>query len=399
MLLGLDIKNIALIEKLNIEVKEGMTVLTGETGAGKSIIIDAVNLLLGARGGKNLVRHGEEKATVQGLFSANDEVNSILDDNGVDTADEVVLSRVLSADGKSYSFSPDRALGILDADLKDAEILVNGKLTATALVSQQNSESKTVNTKGGVQTTDFSINCDEYDQNRHFFLSHFFRDNYDQFASKLPYVSSGVNITRIEVWVTNKSGNYNQSRNIVAFMDLAENKVLANNYWSPNMALDNPANSSNNLLSVIKEQYPDARNINTVTQALEPLSAYGIEGGKDYEKVESARLLSSSEYTLNSSLGYISIKSALNADEVLGVAFEYTYKGQVYQVGEFSGDITTTGNSLYVKMLKSTTVAPRLPMWDLMMKNVYSLGAYQIQKSKFKLTFLSYMFPHLFHML
>lgn len=101
MLLGLDIKNIALIEKLNIEIAEGMTVLTGETGAGKSIIIDAVNLLLGARGGKNLVRHGEEKATVQGLFSANDEVNSILDDNGVDTADEVVLSRVLSADGKS----------------------------------------------------------------------------------------------------------------------------------------------------------------------------------------------------------------------------------------------------------------------------------------------------------
>jgi len=101
MLLGLDIKNIALIEKLNIEIAEGMTVLTGETGAGKSIIIDAVNLLLGARGGKNLVRHGEEKATVQGLFSASDEVNAILDDNGVDTADEVVLSRVLSADGKS----------------------------------------------------------------------------------------------------------------------------------------------------------------------------------------------------------------------------------------------------------------------------------------------------------
>ena len=101
MLLGLDIKNIALIEKLNIEVGEGMTVLTGETGAGKSIIIDAVNLLLGARGGKNLVRHGEEKATVQGLFSATDEINAILDENGVDTADEVVLSRVLSADGKS----------------------------------------------------------------------------------------------------------------------------------------------------------------------------------------------------------------------------------------------------------------------------------------------------------
>ena len=260
-----------------------------------------------------------------------------------------------------------------------------GKLTATALVSQQNSESKTVNTKGGVQTTDFSINSDEYDQNRHYFLAHFFRDNYDQFASKLPYVSSGVNITRIEVWVTNKSGNYNESRNIVAFMDMAESRVLASPFWTPNQSFNNPANASNDLLDIIKNEYPDARNINTVTQVLAPLAGYGIEGGKDYEKVESARLLSASEYTLNETLGYISIKTALNADEVLGVAYEYTYKGQVYQVGEFSSDITTTDHSLYVKMLKSTTVAPKLPMWDLMMKNVYSLGAYQIQKNKFKL--------------
>ena len=260
-----------------------------------------------------------------------------------------------------------------------------GKLTATALVSQQNSESRSVNTKGGVQTTDFTIQADNYDQNRHFFLAHFFRDNYDRFASKLPFVSSGVNITRVEVWVTNKSGNYNQSRNLVAFMDLGENSVLASDYWQPNASLPNPANASNNLLSVIKTDYPGARNINTVTQTLEPLAAYGIEGGTGFEKVESARLLSSSEYTLNSTLGYISLKSALNADEVLGVAFEYTYNGQVYQVGEFSADITTTDQSLYVKMLKSTTVNPRLPMWKLMMKNVYSLGAYQVQKNNFRL--------------
>lgn len=198
-------------------------------------------------------------------------------------------------------------------------------------------------------------------------------------------MSSGVNITRVEVWVTNKSGNYNQSRNLVAFMDLGENSVLASDYWQPNASLPNPANASNNLLSVIKTDYPGARNINTVTQTLEPLAAYGIEGGTGFEKVESARLLSSSEYTLNSTLGYISLKSALNADEVLGVAFEYTYNGQVYQVGEFSADITTTDQSLYVKMLKSTTVNPRLPMWKLMMKNVYSLGAYQVQKNNFRL--------------
>lgn len=265
-----------------------------------------------------------------------------------------------------------------------------GKLTATALVSQQNSESKTVNTKGGVQSTDFTVNIDNYDQNRHYFLAHYFRDNYDKFCSKLPFVTSGIKITRIEVWVTNKNNNYDASRNIVAFMDLGENTHLANSHWAPNMSIPTPANSSNDLLSTIKTEYPDARNISVVSQALSPLQAYGFEGGRDYEKVESARLLKESEYTLNSTLGYISIKSQLNADEVLGVAFEYTYNGQVYQVGEFSADITGTDQSLYVKMLKSTTVAPKLPMWDLMMKNVYSLGAYQVSKSNFKLN-IKYM--------
>lgn len=260
-----------------------------------------------------------------------------------------------------------------------------GKLTVTGLVSQQNSESKSVNTKGGAQTTDFTVNADQYDANRHFFLAQHFYDNYDQFASRVPFVSSGINITRIEVWVTNKSGRYEQARNIVAFADMGENSRLSNSYWIPNPSIPVPSNNSNNLLSVLKEQYPDARNINTVTQALAPLSAYGIEGGRDYEKIESARLLSESEYTLNSTLGYISIKSQLNADEVLGVAFQYTYNGQVYQVGEFSSDITTTTQSLYVKMLKSTTTDPKMPMWKLMMKNVYSLGAYQLSRQNFKL--------------
>ena len=71
-----------------------------------------------------------------------------------------------------------------------------------------------------------------------------------------------------------------------------------------------------------------ARSISTVTQALEPLAVYGFEGGRDYEKVESARLLTPSEYTLNSTLGYISLRAELRADEVLAVAYEYTYNGQ-----------------------------------------------------------------------
>ncbi len=260
-----------------------------------------------------------------------------------------------------------------------------GKLTVTGLISQQNSESKTVNTKGGAQTTNFDIKIDEYDQNRHYFLAQFFYENYDNFASKLPYVSSGVNISRIEVWVTNKSGKYEQSRNLVAFQDIGENSKLSSSLWQPDASLYNPANASNNLLTTIKNEYPGARDINTVNQAFDPLAAYDFVGGTDYEKVESARLLSSNEYTLNATLGYISLKSALNSDEVLAVAYEYTYNGKVYQVGEFSSDIATTSQSLYVKMLKGTTVSTKEPMWRLMMKNVYSLGGYQIQKSKFKL--------------
>ncbi len=260
-----------------------------------------------------------------------------------------------------------------------------GKLTATALVSQQQSESKSVNSSGGAQTTPFEIRADAYDENRHFFLAHFFRDNYDRFASMLPYVASGVNINRIEVWVTNKQGSYSEARNIVGFMDLAESSRIGNSHWTTTASQANPMNNANSLYSEIKNNYPDARNINLVTQVLEPLAAYGIEGGQDYVKIESARKLSSSEFTLNEKLGYISLKSKLNADEMLAVAYEYSYNGQVYQVGEFSGDITDTDKSLYLKMLKGATVTTALPIWDLMMKNVYSLGAYQIQRDKFRL--------------
>lgn len=260
-----------------------------------------------------------------------------------------------------------------------------GKLTLTGLISQQNSESKTVNTTGGVQTTPFSLKADNYDENRHYFLAQYFYDNYDNFASRLPHVSSGINITRIEVWITNKQGYYDESRNFVGFQDLGENTRLGNDYWIPNTSFNNPSNQSNNLLDIIRSEYPEARNINSVTQALAPLAAYGINGGEDFEKVESARLLKPSEYELNSTLGYISLKGALNNDEVLAVAYEYTLNGQVYQVGEFSSDVTSTAECLYLKMLKATTVSPHLPMWKLMMKNVYSLGAYQLQKNNFKL--------------
>ena len=259
-----------------------------------------------------------------------------------------------------------------------------GKLNVTALLAQQESTSQSVSSKGGAQTRNFEFTADSYDEDRHFFLSHYFRDNYDQFISKLPYISSGIEISKIEVWVTNKRGNYDQARNIVAFMDLAESTKLGSNYWQ-STGVGFPSNTSNNLYQTIVNDYPDARNINQVTQSLSQLSAFGIDGGKDFEKVESARRMSESEYILNKSLGYISLKSKLNPDEVLAVAYEYTANGKVYQVGEFSTSTENSQQSMYLKLLKGTAVNTRLPMWHLMMKNVYSLNAYQIQKDKFKL--------------
>ena len=78
-----------------------------------------------------------------------------------------------------------------------------GRLKIQAVVSQQNSQSQTVTSEGGVQTTKFDIGIDSYDENRHFFLSYFFRDLYEKAVSTMPYVSSGVTINRVEVWVTN----------------------------------------------------------------------------------------------------------------------------------------------------------------------------------------------------
>lgn len=258
-----------------------------------------------------------------------------------------------------------------------------GKLKLQAVVSQQESESKTVTSKGGAQTTEFDIPIDDYEENRHFFLAHFFRDSYDKNMTQLPNIISGISVTRIEVWVTNKRGNYDNPRNIVAFADLAESTHIGNHIWQPSSATGIASNDANNLYSTMVTEYAGIRDIDMVNSTLEGIT--GFEGGTDYEKIQSARLLTSSEYTLNSSLGYISLKAKLQPDEVLAVAYEYTYRGVRYQVGEFSSDIKDNNSSLVVKLLKSTSNSPAAANWDLMMKNVYSLDAYQLQKEKFRL--------------
>ncbi|MGL4779684.1 MAG: cell surface protein SprA [Bacteroidales bacterium] len=260
-----------------------------------------------------------------------------------------------------------------------------GKLRLTGIVAQQESESDIINTQGGVQTTSFEVSIENYDENRHYFLAHYFRDTYDKSMNKLPYISSGYIINKVEVWITNKRGNFDQARNIVAFMDLGESRMIGNSFWSPMTTNPLPQNNANTLYNKITTTYNAIRNINLVNPTLDPLETDNIYGGQDYDKIESARKLDPSEYILNKQLGYISLKSTLQSDEILAVAFEYTYEGKTYQVGEFSSDITNSTQSLYLKLLRSTGLTPNLPMWGLMMKNVYSLNALQIDKDRFRL--------------
>jgi cell surface protein SprA len=260
-----------------------------------------------------------------------------------------------------------------------------GKLSVSAIASQQESETQTVSSKGGAQTTKFEVSIDDYDENRHFFIGHHFRNNYETAMSRLPFISSGITINRIEVWITNKRANYDEARNIVAFMDLGESERIDNPHWLPNSSGTNPFNDANTLYQQIKnlDGVRDIKRTNAVLS--DNFSAFGINGGEDYEKIESARRLQNSEYTFNATLGILSLRNTLNPDEVLGIAYEYAQGGNVYQVGEFSTDQVQAPEALIVKLIKGTAQSPQLAIWDLMMKNVYYLGAMQIQKEKFEL--------------
>ena len=256
-----------------------------------------------------------------------------------------------------------------------------GKLKLQTVVSQKRSASTSVSSNGGVQLSSFEIDAADYDENRHFFLAHYFREHYDENMSQLPNIMSGITINRVEIWVTNKTGATTNTRDIIALADLGEYSRIGNPRWA-GMTSVNPANNSNDLYETLVQTIPAARDITQVTSALD---AIGMTGGTDYEKLGNARLLSNSEYDLNKALGYVSLRSTLQTDQVLAVAFEYTYRGSTYKVGEFSTDINDNSKTLFVKALKNTAGTPQMSNWDLMMKNVYSLSATSVQKENFRL--------------
>ena len=256
-----------------------------------------------------------------------------------------------------------------------------GKLKLQMVASQKKSTTKSVSSKGGKQFTPFEIDAANYEENRHFFLSQYFHDRYDEWMRSLPNLTSGMKINRVEVWVTNKTGTTSNTRNIIALTDLGENTRVSNPIWATT-GQPVPSNASNSEYSAMTTQYAGAREIDQTSTVLDAIP--GFAGGTDYEKLEKARLLSSSEYTVNTALGYISLKTSLQTDQVLAIAYEYTYGGVTYQVGEFASDNTDVSKALFVKSLKNTSNNPSQGNWGLMMKNVYYLAS-SVEKEKFRL--------------
>ena len=267
-----------------------------------------------------------------------------------------------------------------------------GKLNATVVLSQQRSRKQEIVLRGGTSNRPFEIRADQYDENRHFFLSQFFRNNYEQSLRSLPQVTSGVNVTRIEVYVTNRTNTTESLRNIVGFQDLGEGNPYSQN--NPNLQpfprnnrtpADNTANGLFSKLTA-NSQSP----IRQVDQTSDQLTGtYGLVKGTDYDLLRGAKRLTDREYKLQPELGYISLVTPLRNDEILAVAYEYTYQGRRYKVGELTEDYQSRKGDevLILKLLKSATLRNnlQLPMWNLMMKNIYSLNTAQIVRQGFQL--------------
>lgn len=279
-----------------------------------------------------------------------------------------------------------------------------GHLRITAIASQQRARQESITVDGGSQIQEFSVRADEYDANRHFFLSHYNRNMYEEALESLPFINSLFRVERVEVWVTNVGNEFEDLRQIVAFSDLGEFEEFTSESSREQFGLSNvppelrplfgegvlPDNSANRIYQQLLRDSTMTRDLRTVVSTLQGFP-YDFRSGVDFEQ-KRARKLPTNRYTLIPELGVIQLDAALRPDEVLAVAYEYTYNGEAYKVGEFATDVaafegdSTSASSrvLFLKMLKSSSQNVSEPMWDLMMKNVYSIGAFQASEEDFR---------------
>ncbi|MER3498403.1 MAG: cell surface protein SprA [Chitinophagaceae bacterium] len=258
-----------------------------------------------------------------------------------------------------------------------------GRLFITSVLANQRSQRQSLGLQGGAATQSFSIKADEYEENKHFLLAQYFRNNYNNALKDLPIIHSAIQIKKIEVWVTNRTGATTDTRDIVGLMDLGEGQPYGP--WGGIGANALPDNNANGLYQSIKSN-PNSR---SSTQVQTVLTGMGLQPIQDFEKVF-ARKLQPTDYYFNPQVGYISLNQQLQPEEVLAVAYQYTYNGRVFQVGEFSQDVppdssANTQKVLFLKLLKATSQRPSLPIWDLMMKNIYSVGYGQLDRRDFQL--------------
>jgi cell surface protein SprA len=261
-----------------------------------------------------------------------------------------------------------------------------GKLKLQTVVANQRSSADEIRLQGGTQIKRFEIRMTDYEENKHFLLSQFHRRNYEPSLLTMPIINSGVVVTRVEVYVTNRTNNTQNLRNIIAFLDLGEAQPYrpTNPFVGSNANPNFPAaNQANNLFNNIN-QNANVRNPQFASDALE---VQGLRKGTDYEVLRAARRLEPNEFTFHQQLGYISLNTPLRNDEILGIAYEYTYNGQQYKVGELSEDYVNRPqeDAIFLKMLRPSTIRPDIPSWNLMMKNIYSLGSGQLKAQGFQL--------------
>jgi cell surface protein SprA len=260
-----------------------------------------------------------------------------------------------------------------------------GKLFITGVLASQKSQRQSMDLQGGTAAQEFEFKADDYEENRHFLLGQYFKNNYNKVMSNLPAVITPVQILRMEVWVTNKNGVTTDTREIVGLMDLGE----ASPFHAFTVTGTLPDNNTNSEYSIITG-LSGSRNAALITNQL--INTVGLSPVQDFEKTF-ARKLDSTQYIYNPKVGFLSLSQPLQADEVLAVAYQYSYNGKIYQVGEFSQDVppdSSTSNQkvLFLKLLKATSQRPNLPIWDLMMKNVYSVGFGTLDRQDFDLNVL-----------
>lgn len=267
-----------------------------------------------------------------------------------------------------------------------------GKLNVTTIASTQRGKVASIEIPGGNngQGRPFEIIASNYDENRHFFLGHYFRDNYRRWIQNLPQITSGVNITRVEVYILNRNNDTQTLRNVVGLMDLGEGRRIYNSSVQSAGANRPTSNDANNLFQVVTN---GSRNSDAINTTLENYFAGENNNGTDFEKITAARKLSPTEYTFHPQLGYITLTRKLQNDEALAVAYEYTAGTGRYRVGELMDDYDGLQDEdvIFLKLLRPRKVSIRdqndriIPTWDLMMKNIYSLNVNQLAREGFQL--------------